>query len=59
MQISVKSNIKKVTKSLSTFEKKYVPNAIWNAINETLFGLCKELSKEIRRVFDEPIAFTV
>lgn len=59
MQISVRSNIKEVTKGLSALEKKYIPNATRNAINDTLFGLRKELPKEMRRVFDEPVAFTL
>lgn len=36
-----------------------MPNATRNAINETLFGLRKELPAEMRRVFDEPVNFTV
>lgn len=59
MQISVRSNIKEVTRNLSRLEKKYIPNATRNAINETLFDLRKELPKEMRRVFDEPVAFTL
>ena len=58
MQISVRSNIKEVTKSLSALEKKYIPKATRNAINETLFGLGKALSQEMRSVFDEPTSFT-
>ena len=58
MQISVKSNIKEVTRNLSALEKKYVPNATRNAINETLFGLRKALPDEMRSVFDDPVSFT-
>ena len=58
MQISVRSNIKEVTRGLSRLEKKYVPKATRNAINETLFGLGKALSREMQSVFDEPTAFT-
>ena len=58
MQISVRSNIKEVTRGLSRLEKKYVPKATRNAINETLFGLGKALSREMQSVFDEPTVFT-
>ena len=58
MRISVRSNIKEVSKGLSALEKKYVPNATRNAINETLFGLRKALPDEMRSVFDEPVSFT-
>ena len=58
MNISVKSNIKEVTRGLSKLEKKHVPKATRNAINETLFGLGKALSREMQSVFDEPTAFT-
>lgn len=43
VQISVKSNIKEVSKGLSALGKKYVPNETRNAINEALFGLRKAL----------------
>ncbi|WP_294344706.1 hypothetical protein [Prosthecochloris sp.] len=58
MQISVRSNIKEVTRNLSKMEKKFVPNATRNAINDTLFGLRTEFSKEIKSVFDMPVSFT-
>lgn len=58
MQISVRSNIKEVTRNLSKLEKKYVPNATRNAINDTLFGLRDEFSKEMKSVFDVPVSFT-
>lgn len=58
MQISVRSNIKEVTRGLSRLEKKHIPKATRNAINETLFGLGKALSREMRSVFDEPTVFT-
>ena len=58
MQISVKTNIKEVTRELGRVSKKYVPNATRNAINETLFGLRKALPQEMRSVFDEPVSFT-
>lgn len=54
MQVLLRSNIKGVTKSLGTLEKKYVPNAIRNAINKTLFGLRKALPEEMKSAFEEP-----
>lgn len=58
MQISIRRNIKEVTRNLSRLEKRSVPNATRNAINDTLFGLGKEFSKEIQSVFDIPVSFT-
>ena len=54
VQVLLRSNIKGVTKSLGTLEKKYVPNAIRNAINETLFGLRKAHPEEMKSVSEEP-----
>jgi len=58
MKLSIKSNINDVKKGLSALEKKYLPNAMRHAINDTLFGLRDELRGDMDTVFDRPVAFT-
>ena len=58
MQISIRSDIKRTLKDFKDIRQKSIPYAISQAINDTLFDLRKELPKEMRSVFDEPVSFT-
>mgnify|MGYP003126729206 FL=1 len=58
MQINVKSNIKEITKFTTTVQKKQIPFATSVAINNTLFDLKKEMSKQMDKKLDRPTPFT-
>lgn len=58
MRVNIKSNIKEVTKGLSKTQKKQIPFATSVAINNTLFGLRKEMSKQTEKKLDNPTPFT-
>ena len=58
MQVSVKSNIKEITKWTTNAQKKQIPFATQNAINTTLFQLRKEMGKQLDKKLDRPTPFT-
>ena len=58
MQVSVKSNIKEITKFTTNVQKKQIPFATSVAINNTLFDLKKEMAKQMDKKLDRPTAFT-
>jgi len=58
MQIKIKDNIKQFTKGLSKVQKKQIPFATTQSINNTLFGLKKEMAKQTVKKLDRPVAFT-
>ena len=58
MQVSVKTNIKEITKFTTTVQKKQIPFATQNAINTTLFQLRKEMGKQLDKKLDRPTPFT-
>jgi hypothetical protein len=58
MQIKVKDNIKEFSKGLNRFQKEQLPFATAQAINNTLFGLRKEMGKQTVKKLDRPVPFT-
>ena len=58
MQININTNIKEVTKGMSSIQKKQIPFAAANAINTTLFELRKEMAKQTIKKLDRPTPFT-
>ena len=58
MQIKIKDNIKEFSKKLDSFQKKQIPFATMKAINNTLFGLRKEMGKQTVKKLDRPTPFT-
>lgn len=58
MQIKIKDNIKEFNKGLNKFQKKQLPFATAQAINNTLFGLKKEMAKQTVKKLDRPVPFT-
>lgn len=58
MQIKIKDNIKEFSKGLNKFQKKQMPFATAQAINNTLFGLKKEMAKQTVKKLDRPVPFT-
>jgi hypothetical protein len=58
MQIKIKDNIKEFNKGLNKFQKKQMPFATAQAINNTLFGLKKEMAKQTVKKLDRPVPFT-
>lgn len=58
MQIKIKDNIKEFTKKLNEVEKKKLPLITRSAINNTLFGLRKEMGKQTIKKLDRPTPFT-
>lgn len=58
MRVDIKSNIKEVTKGMSSIQKKQIPFATANAINITLFELRKEMAKQTVKKLDNPTPFT-
>ena len=58
MRVDIKSNIKEVTKGMSSIQKKQIPFATANAINTTLFELRKEMAKQTVKKLDNPTPFT-
>ena len=58
MQIKIKDNIKEFSKKLNDFEKKKLPLITRSAINNTLFGLRKEMGKQTIKKLDRPTPFT-
>jgi hypothetical protein len=58
MRVSVKSNVKEITKWTTNAQKKQIPFATQNAINTTLFQLRKEMGKQLDKKLDRPTPFT-
>jgi hypothetical protein len=58
MQVSVKSNIKEITKFTTNVQKKQIPFATSVAINNTLFDLKTEMAKQMDKKLDRPTPFT-
>ena len=58
MQIKVKDNSKQLAKKLTAIQKKQIPFATAQAINNTLFGLRKEMAKQTVKKLDRPVPFT-
>jgi len=58
MQIKIKDNSKQLAKKLTTMQKKQIPFATAQAINNTLFGLRKEMAKQTVKKLDRPVPFT-
>tara|TARA_R100000482_G_scaffold6559_1_gene2090 strand:+ start:8 stop:607 length:600 start_codon:yes stop_codon:yes gene_type:complete len=58
MQIKVKDNSKQLAKKLTAMQKKQIPFATAQAINNTLFGLRKEMAKQTVKKLDRPVPFT-
>ena len=58
MQIKVKDNSKQLAKKLTAMQKKQLPFATAQAINNTLFGLRKEMAKQTVKKLDRPVPFT-
>lgn len=58
MQIKVKDNSKQLAKKLTDVQKKQIPYATAQAINNTLFGLRKEMAKQTVKKLDRPVPFT-
>jgi len=58
MQIKVKDNSKQIAKKLTAMQKKQIPFATARAINNTLFGLRKEMAKQTVKKLDRPVPFT-
>jgi len=58
MQIKVKDNSKQIAKKLTAMQKKQIPFATAQAINNTLFGLRKEMAKQTVKKLDRPVPFT-
>ena len=58
MKVNVKSNIKEITKWTTNAQKKQIPFATSVAINNTLFQLKAEQSKQMDKKLDRPTPFT-
>ena len=58
MKINVKTNIREFSKKLNDIQKKKLPAITRSAINNTLFGLRQEMSKQTVKKLDRPTPFT-
>jgi hypothetical protein len=58
MKINIKTNNKKFAKKMTNLQKKQLPFATAQAINNTLFGLKKEMSKQTIKKLDRPTKAT-
>jgi hypothetical protein len=59
MKISVKTNIKQVTKGLNKVARTQVPFATASAINNTAFIVRKTVQTQLHHVLDRPTPYTV
>ena len=59
MQISVKADIKELTRKLNRIQKKQIPFATANALNETAFDARKDVMKAMPKYLDRPKPMTV
>ena len=58
MRISIKDNIKEVTKGMSSMQKKQIPFATMLALNDTAFALHKTYKAQTKQKFNDPTPFT-
>ena len=58
MQVSVKSDIKKLTKALSTIQRKQIPFATSKALNATAFDARKSVQAALDVQLDKPTPYT-
>jgi|TARA_R110002074_G_scaffold181215_1_gene345712 hypothetical protein len=56
---NVKGNLKAITKGLSKIQKKQIPFAAANAINNTLFDIMKAEKAQMPKKLDRPKGYTV
>jgi hypothetical protein len=59
MEVVIKSNIEQVTKNLSRIQRKQIPFATSMAINDTAFGLQKEIKRQMPIKLDRPTPWTI
>ena len=59
MRIDIKDNIKEATKWTTSLQKKQIPFATANAINQTLFQTRKVMMKQTEQKLNNPTPFTV
>lgn len=59
MKVNIQTNIKQVTKHLNVIQKKQIPFAASNAINQTLFQTRKVMMKQTGQKLDRPVPFTI
>ena len=59
MEVVIKSNIDQVVKGLSRIQRKQIPFATSVAINDTAFGLQKEIKRQMPQKLDRPTPWTV
>ena len=59
MKLSLKHDIGKLTKTLSDIQKKQIPFAASQAINDTLFNIQRETKKQMPRKLDRPTRYTL
>lgn len=59
MQISIRHNINQITRRLSNIQKRQIPFAASQALNDTAFAAQKELKKQARKKIDRPTKFTI
>ena len=59
MEVSIKHNIADVTQSLNRIQRRQIPFATSVAINDTAFGLQKEIKRQMPMKLDRPTPWTV
>ena len=59
MKIILKDNIDKAVRKITNFEKRHLPETTAKAINITLFGLRKEMMKQLPKKLDRPTKTTI
>tara|TARA_B100000575_G_C23141912_1_gene664778 strand:+ start:2923 stop:3534 length:612 start_codon:yes stop_codon:yes gene_type:complete len=59
MKIIVKHDIDKAVKAINNFDKRHLPEATAKSINITLFGLRKEMMKQLPKKLDRPTPATI
>ena len=59
MEVVIKSNIDQVVKGLSRIQRKQIPFATSVAINDTAFGLQKQIKRQMPQKLDRPTPWTV
>lgn len=59
MKISVKANVKEVTKDLNKIQRKQIPFATALALNDAAFGSRKALRKQAEKKLENPTPFTL
>jgi hypothetical protein len=59
MQIGVQSDLKELTKKLTNIQRRQIPFAVSQSINNTLFDAMAETKKQLTMVLDRPTPFTI